>query len=87
MVEAGNSTGPPGDSLLIQVESGTYGGSIRVGGAQQGPPNTQYPFPTRSRWEEKVPHALGVLQLEAALPMVSAIPVAGGCSEAVASLT
>ena len=57
MVEAGNSTGPPGDPLLIQVESGTYGGSIRAEGAQQGPPNTQCPFPTRGKWEGNVPRA------------------------------
>lgn len=55
-------------------------------GSSAGIPKHKVPFTTRGRWEANTPHALGVWQLEATLPMAGAIPVAGGCSKAVATL-
>lgn len=83
-MEAGNSTRPPAGFLLIQVELGTYRVSMR--GSSAGIPKHTVPFTTRGRWEANTPHALGVWQLKATLPMAGAIPVAGDCSEAVATL-
>lgn len=79
-MEAGNSTRPPADFLLIQVDLGTYRVSMR--GSSAGKPKL-LPFTTRGSWEANKPHALGVGQLKSTLPVAGAIPVAGGCSKAV----
>lgn len=84
-MEAGNSTRPAAASLLIQGELGTY--RVSMGRSSAGIPKHSVPFTTRHTWEANTPHALGVWQLKATLPMVGAIPVACGCSKAVATLS
>lgn len=83
-MEAGNSSRPPADFCLIQVELSTYRVSMR--GSSAGIPKYTVPFTTRGRWEANTPHALGVWQLKTTLPMAGAIPVACGRGEAVATL-
>lgn len=83
-MEAGNSSRPPADFCLIQVELSTYRVSMR--GSSAGIPKYTVPFTTRGRWEANTPHALGVWQLQTTLPMAGAIPVACGRGEAVAAL-
>lgn len=83
-MEAGNSSRPPADFCLIQVELSTYRVSMR--GSSAGIPKYTVPFTTRGRWEANTPHALSVWQLKATLPMAGAIPVACGRGEAVATL-